>query len=322
MERDLTADVVVWGSGIVGSELARQLAADGVSVVVIPRGPASYPTVPGFGMISGMGQSRAVIQRDLLRAAEAAGARVLADSQVISLEPAVGPVRQVETDAGIYATRSVVFADGADPRVARSRGMLPDWEPWQLVHFAYVDATVAPKMQIIAANRGGHDWRGYLVPVGEHSIAGVGWFLQHELDSRVHITELLPEVCEAFGIATNPDLKPVVEVVPYHPGTLAANLVSDNLIAVGDLTGIVNPLSLRRTEISLKMANTAGSLIRSWLSADAATGFDRKVVRRAMAELTGGMYREDLGPPMPAVPKPATEQRGVGRLVRRLIDRR
>jgi electron transfer flavoprotein alpha subunit len=170
MDAPGNVDVVVWGAGIVGSRVAVDVAKAGRSVVVVPRGPASYPEFPGFGAVAGVFERRVDSEKRLLDEAQSHGAYVLHDESITAFAPEAGLVTLVATNTRTIMTRCVVLADGADPRIARSRGLLPDWEPWQIVHFAYqlFAGNNAPGPEAIAGSRDGFAWRGYRIPTRGH----------------------------------------------------------------------------------------------------------------------------------------------------------
>jgi flavin-dependent dehydrogenase len=313
-------DVLIWGSGITGSRLALSLAEAGVSVAVIPRGPASYPVFPGVGDADGAIQERSELESDLLNNAARSGVTILTEETVTSFSPVSGPIRSVLTEHQAIDVRCVVFADGADPRVGRARGLLPDWEPWQLVHFAWqrVDGA-ASGFQAIAGKRGEWPWRGYLAGTSQGSWIGVGWNLQCEMDSHIHVTELLADVRGSFPGVGELVGEPQVEVVPYEPRHLEGAFCAENVVAVGDLTGIVNPLSLRRVEISLKIADSASRLIDQALKQGDPIRFESEMVRTMLRPFVNGEMQRDSGPPMPPIPRPASR---VGSLIQRMIDRK
>jgi flavin-dependent dehydrogenase len=313
-------DVLIWGSGIAGSRLGLTLAEAGLSVVVIPRGPASYPVFPGVGDADGAIQERSVLESDLLDSAARLGATVLAEEKLTSFSPGSGPVRTVLTDRQAIDVRCVVFTDGADPRIGRVRGLLPDWEPWQLVHFAWqrVDGA-ASGFHAIAGVRHEWPWRGYLAGTSQGSWIGVGWNLQCEMDSHIHITELLADVRTSFPGAGEPVGEPQVEVVPYEPRRFEGAFCADNVVVVGDLTGIVNPLSLRRVEISMKIADSANRLIEQTLKQGDPIRFEPEMVRTMFRPFINREMQRDSGPPMPPIPRPASR---VGSLIQRMIDRK
>jgi flavin-dependent dehydrogenase len=323
MDIPRAVDVVIWGAGIAGSRIAVELAQMGRSVVIVPRGPASYPEFPGFGDVGGTFASRVDIEKRLVEEAEAHGAYVLHDESISALAPEAGLVSLVATGQRTVVTRCLVFADGADPRIGRARGLLPDWEPWQLVHFAYqlFDADGATEPVTIAGSRDGFAWRGYRIPTPAGTMVAAGWFLMNELDSHVHVTEVLADAVTRFGIASAPLSQPAVEVAPYEPRRIASALAVHNLIVAGDLVGIVNPMSLRRVEISVKMAQTVSQVILKQLAGNGPVLFDAKQVRSALQDLVQPSWQNDDGPPMPDVPRPPSQDRGIGMLVRRIIDR-
>jgi flavin-dependent dehydrogenase len=316
-----SVDVVIWGSGIAGSRLAASLAKAGHTVIVIPRGPASYPELPGFGVMGQTSSKRADIERNLLDEAANHGAHVLHAESIVGFLPELGPVQSVTLVGRSIQTRCMVFSDGSDPRIGRSRGLLPDWEPWQLVHFAYQMVEAPVDLAVIDGSRAGRSWRGYRIPTAAGTMIGVGWYLQHEVDSAIHVTELLQDVVRRFGVETPLSGQPAVEVVPYEPRHFASKLAVDNIFAVGDLTGIANPMSLRRTAISLKMGDTASQLIQDWLAGERSIKFDRKRISAAFREFVRSSIQDDEGPPMPDVPRSRSETRGVGKLIRQFIDR-
>jgi flavin-dependent dehydrogenase len=255
-----------------------------------------------------------------LESAARSGARILNEETVTSFSPVSGPIRKVLSDRQAIDVRCVVFADGADPRIGRVRGLLPDWEPWQLVHFAWqrVDGA-ASGFHAIAGVRHEWPWRGYLAGTSQGSWIGVGWNLQCEMDSHIHITELLADVRIAFPGAGELVGEPQVEVVPYEPRRFEGAFCADNVVVVGDLTGIVNPLSLRRVEISLKIADSASRLIDQALKQGGLIRFDSEIVRNAFRPFIARDMQRDSGPFMPPIPRPASR---VGSLIQRMIDRK
>ncbi|MEJ7838470.1 MAG: hypothetical protein WKF81_06610 [Thermomicrobiales bacterium] len=319
--REQQFDVAIWGAGIAGSLLALSLSTAGFRVAVIPKGPATKPLRPGFSIVDGTMTPTDDMERTLLKRAEANGAFLFGDDTVDSLEPPIGPVRAVITSSGRITVRALILADGSDPRVGRERGLLPEWEPWQLVHFAYgsliSSGQTAPAFDVIAGARAEYPWRGYRIG----NIIGVGWYLQHEMESRVHVTELLDDVRERFVGACFDQRDPLVEVVPYEPRHLEAGIVVDNVIAIGDLVGIVNPLSLRRSELSLKMAERVSRVVGDWLRGGSPGTRDLKRMRSVLKPLVGTEQPTESGPPMLLVPRPPERGRGFGPLIRRLVER-
>ena len=313
-------DVLIWGSGIAGSRLAGLLAESGHSVAVIPRGPASYSVLPGVGMEGDCIRDRSSLESSLLARAASLGATILEGTSVVSLSPSSGPVRSIVTDNRTISARSTVFADGSDPRTGRSRELLPDWEPWQLIHFAWQQVTgEANGFRAIAGSRSMWPWRGYVAQTNESAWVGVGWNLQCEMDSHIHVTELIDDVRGVFPGIGDLAGEPQVEVVPYEPRYLESAFCVDNLIAVGDLTGIVNPLSLRRIEISLKIAGSASLMIEQSLSRGDPVRFNPGKVKSAYQPFVTRAMQRDSGPPMPPVPRPRGR---VGSLIQRMIDRK
>jgi hypothetical protein len=150
---------------------------------------------------------------------------------------------------------------------------------------------------------------------------GVGWYLMNEIDSHVHVTELLPDVAARFGIESAPLNQPAVEVAPYEPRWIASALALHNLLAAGDLVGIVNPMSLRRVEISLKMAETVSQEVLSRMAGSGPIVFDAKQVRSALQDLVRPSWQNDDGPPMPDVPRSPSKEGGIGKVIRRIFDR-
>lgn len=316
---DREFDIAIWGAGIAGSQLALSLAAAGFLVAVIPKGLATKPVRPGFSIVDGRMVSTDDLERTLLERAEAKGAILLRDNIVESIEPPIGPVRAVITSSGRIAVRALILADGSDPRVGRERGLLPEWEPWQLVHFAYVSlirsGPTATAIDVIAGAQAEYPWRGYRIG----NIIGVGWYLQHEMESRVHVTELLDDVRERFDGVCFDQRDPLVEVVPYEPRHLVAGIVVDNVLAIGDLVGIVDPLSLRRTELSLKMAERVSRVVGDWLRSGSPGTRDLKRIRTVLWPLIGANQPLDPGPPTLPVPRPPERGRRFGPLIRRFI---
>ena len=316
-------DVLIWGSGIAGSRLAEMLPRTGVSVAVIPSGPASYPVLPGICVADGFTRERSSLEDLMLASAASLGATILDGESVTSFSPSTGPVRSILTETQSISVRCVVFADGSDPRIGRSRRMLPDWEPWQLVHFAWQQVTgEASEFRAVAGSRGDWPWRGYFAATPEASWIGVGWNLQCEMDSHIHVTELLADVQ-----ATAPQIgkligEPQVEVVPYEPRHLQGTFCSDNVLALGDLTGIVNPLSLRRAEISLKMADSTCRLIDHSLKRSKGARFDPGEVKATFRPFVTPALQRDSGPAMPPIPRPAGRGGRISTLIQRVIDRK
>jgi flavin-dependent dehydrogenase len=310
-------DVLIWGSAIASSTLARQLAEAGRRVVVIPRGPASYPATPGFSVDGDRLLRRADHEAQILDAASQAGAEVLDGRHVDTITP-YGRREVVEVGRSTFHARCVIFGDGADPRIGRQRGLLPDWEPWQLVHFAYEDATGSPGQSIVAGVRRGMAWRGYVVPIDLTAMVGVGWSLQHEMDSGIHVTELLTDVSRETGVQLAGPYSRRVEVVPWEPRRIVSALVTGNLLAVGDLVGVINPFSLRRTELSVKMATDVAAYLIAWLKED----------RRLDREAVHGIYQpllraaEDGGPAFPAIPRHESRGQSVRMRIGSMLDRR
>ena len=315
-------EVVIWGAGISGSQLASSLAKAGISTVVIPRGPASYPVLPGVGAVGTSNRHRATRESELLAEASANGATVLRDESIASLLPTAGAIRTVLTDRQSITTRCVVFADGSDPRIGRDKGFLPEWDPWQLVHFAWQKVTNTAHADIvIAGSRDGHAWRGYVANVEGEVWLGVGWFLEHEMNSHIHVTELLVDLQMALSLGGTFVGDPRVEVVPYEPRRLAASFCADNVMAVGDLTGIVNPLSLRRTEISLKIGVSASRMIEQWLQGESAVRFEPHKVGALFRPYVEASWQNDNGPPMSPVPRPPERKNRFAALLQRVADR-
>lgn len=314
-------DVVIWGAGISGSQLAAKLAMAGLSVALFPNGPATKPVRPGFSVLDGVVRTTADLERDLIDHARDAGVLVLDDAKLEALMPEIGPVQSILTTSGNFTTRCLVLADGSDPRIGRARRVLPDWDPWQLIHFAYArfpDVELTDELVLArSGSRGVLPWRGYRAG----SMLGVGWFLEHEMESRVHVSELLTDVRTLFGVADIPDGETQIEVVPFEPRRLASSFCVDNVLSIGDLVGVVNPMSLRRTEISLKMAERMSDVIVEWLGGISSVSCDPRRVKAALSAFIGPEFHRDSGPPMPPVPRPPGRERRLGSIVQRLVDR-
>lgn len=319
-------DVVTWGAGIAGARAASVLAEAGRRVLVFPRGPASYPELPGFAIEGESTDSRRNVERELLERARTLGASIADGEQIISLQPESGPVRSVLTATANISTRVVIFADGSDPRIGRSRGLIPEWEPWHLIHFAYQrfePQRVITSRHVAAGERNGCEWRGFSIPLPDSHMIGAAWFLEHEMATNIHVQELLPDVGSQFGVRGDPLDGLAVEVAPIGSGRIHARLYGENILAVGDMTGLVNPFSLRRVEVSRKMGELAGSHIDAKLAGAGDVVFNdeaRKLLQSSVADIRW----PEAGLAMPSIPGPERvngDRSGLAGLLRRMINR-
>jgi flavin-dependent dehydrogenase len=316
-------DVVIWGAGIAGSRAAGVLVAAGRSVLVFPRGPGSYLALPGFAIEGESANTRQTVEARLLGEAEQRGATIARGVRLRSLQPAAGPVRAILTKTANISTRVVIFADGSDPRLVRPRGLRADWEPWHLVHFAYQTLEPQPdhsEVQVIAGLRDGREWRGYSVPLqGSHMFAA-GWFLEHEMATNVHASELLPELRSRLQLTGVETGEAAVEVTPLGTKEVQARLSGDNTLVIGDMAGLLNPFSLHRVEQSLGMGEIAARLVNDrLLQGDGAIQFGSetgKILRSSVQTV----WNAEAGLAMPVIPEPVHPRRGsLSAAVRRLI---
>jgi flavin-dependent dehydrogenase len=236
-----------------------------------------------------------------------------------------GPVRSVLTKTANVSTKVVIFADGSDPRLVRPRGLIPDWEPWHLVHFAYQTLELQPdqsRVQVIAGVRDGREWRGYSVPLPESHMIAAGWFLEHEMATNVHASELLPELRSRLQLTGTQIGDTAVEVTPFAAGREQPRLSGDNTLVIGDTAGLLNPFSLHRVEQSLEMGEIAARLVNDrLLQGGGAIQFGSetgKILRSSVQTV----WNAEAGLAMPVVPGPVQPRRGsLSAAVRRLIKR-
>jgi flavin-dependent dehydrogenase len=318
-------DVVIWGAGIAGSRAAGVIAATGRSVLVFPRGPGSYLALPGFAIEGESATTRQAVEERLLGEAEQRGATIARGMRLRSLQPATGPVRAILTKTANVSTKVMIFADGSDPRLVRPRGMVPDWEPWHLVHFAYQTLEPQPdpsRVRVMAGVRDGREWRGYSVPVPESHMIAAGWYLEHEMVTNVHASELLPELRSRLRLTGSETGEAAVEVTPFGTKELQARLSGDNTLVIGDMAGLLSPFSLHRVEQSLEMGEIAARLVNDrLLQGDGGIEFGSetgKILRSSVQTV----WHAEAGLAMPVVPKPVQPARGsLSAVVRRLIKR-
>jgi|GEM_PF-6666782 len=301
-----SVDAVIWGASIAGAQAAKVLARAGHSVLVFPRGPGSYLQTPGFALANDRVTTRRFLENDLLEAAEVAGATIARGVRLRGIQPESGPVRSVVTKTTNISLRALVFADGSDPRMVRPRGLVPDWDPWHLVHFAYQMFPAVhgrSGVQVIAGERDGRAWRGYAAAVPEGLMLAVGWFLEHEMATHVHAAELLPAVREQFGITSEPMGETEVEIVPFGGNRVEAVLASGNMLVTGDMAGVMNPFAIHRAERALEFGKATADIISRALEGNGPVHFGSKTAKFLRSSLqkqeaTGGE------PPFPEFPLP------------------
>jgi flavin-dependent dehydrogenase len=317
-------DVVIWGAAIAGAQTAKMLAEAGCSVLVFPRGPGSYLETPGFAVQPGRITTRKQVEEELLAAAENHGAVIARGVRLRNVLPETGPVRAVITKQANVSLRAMVFADGSDPRVVRPRGLVPDWEPWHLVHFA--SQLLPPQagetgVRVISGAREGREWRGYAVPLADAQMISVAWFLEHEMAINVHASELLPDAIARFGFTGEPLTEPAVEISPYGGKQVEALLAADNTLVIGDMSGLLNPFALNRVELAMRMGDAAAGAINRQLlrGDDVHFGSETaKYLRSSVQEQ--GIARNE--PAYPAFPFPAhVAHRRLPGLLRRIRSR-
>jgi flavin-dependent dehydrogenase len=317
-------DVVIWGAAIAGANAALALTRAGRSVLVFPRGPGSYLETPGFAVLGERIATRKAVEEDLLLQAEHLGAVIARGIRMRSVLPDTGPVRAVITKQANVSLRAMVFADGSDPRVVRSRELVPDWEPWHLVHFASQLFPLPPgasSVRVIAGEREGRPWRGYSVPLADAQMISVAWFLEHEMAINVHASELLPDVIAQFGFTGEPFTEPVVEISPWGGQRMQALLAAENTLVIGDMSGLLNPFALNRSELAMRMGEAAAQAIDRQL----AHGDDVHFGSETAKYLRSSVQEQGIGrhePEYPVFPFPAhVGRRRLPGLLRRFRSR-
>jgi geranylgeranyl reductase family protein len=292
MER-LKCDILVVGAGPAGSSAARAAAGGGLEVLVVERRdtigvpvqcaefiPApllgevglardfvvqpvrGMETILPDGAIKVMRSPGFMIRRDLFdqslaRAAEEAGARILASTRVLRMEEGEVVVRS-KGKAGEerVMARVIIGADGPCSTVGRwigseNRNLIPAVQ-WRVPLTSPMEHT---EVYFHEDFYGGYGW---LFPLGREANVGLGRKRKDKHDER--IGKVLERFVSRLAEEGKVDSRPVRTTAGWIPAEPARKVTKGNVLLVGDAAGHTHPI----TGAGVSQAVIGGRMAGKW----------------------------------------------------------
>jgi len=300
MER-LKCDILVVGAGPAGSSAARAAAGRGLEVLVVERrdtigvpvqcaefipapllgeiGPArdfvvqsvtGMETILPDGGVKGMRSPGLMIRRDLFdqslaRAAEAAGATLLASTRVLRMEEGEVVVKS-KREAGEERVKAkvIIGADGPCSTVGRwigseNRNLIPAVQ-WRVPLTSPMEHT---EVYFHEDFYGGYGW---LFPVGREANVGLGRKRRNGRDER--IGKVLERFVSRLAEEGKVEPRPIRTTAGWIPAEPARKVTKGNVLLVGDAAGQTHPI----TGAGVSQAVIGGRMAGKWAACAVATG--------------------------------------------------
>jgi len=288
------------GAGPAGSSAARAAAGRGLEVLVVERrdtigvpvqcaefipaallgeiGPArefvvqsvsEMETILPDGGIKGMRSPGLMIRRDLfdqslVRAAEAAGARLLASTRGLRMEEGEVVVkRRGEAGEERVTARVIIGADGPFSTVGRwigseNRNLIPAVQ-WRVPLTSPMEHT---EVYFHEDFYGGYGW---LFPVGREANVGLG---RKRRNGHEKIGKVLERFVSRLAEEGKVEPRPVRTTAGWIPAEPARRVTKGNVLLVGDAAGQTHPI----TGAGVSQAVIGGRMAGKWAARAVETG--------------------------------------------------
>lgn len=286
----MTYDLIVAGGGPAGASCARRAAQLGLDVLVIEKEVHPRRKACGGGLtlrvkdvldfdfssvvereqcglrlfspsgleinchrpeVTGYTVRREDFDHLLLKKAIEAGATVIQGVKVIDVEELSDCVR-VQTDDGIYSSRLLVGADGANSKVGRVTGLMPGWKDDQIG--LCIEASVPMDSDDIMCIVGDPDGserilieiyfgaltHGYAWAFGKNNefSLGIGTLVCFAKDLKTAWTNFVSKFEERYGVRCDLSAQTAARVPLKGP---IKNTYSKRVMLIGDAAGFVSP---------------------------------------------------------------------------------